>query len=101
MRTPYAADFLLLARVLMPCPAAERIKLATQLIREATEARTHFNVSHCCHPTFGDGSLMARVMPLGPRAEPPASDVDFLDALRVAAEALRMHYLARLPTSQL
>ncbi|WP_431300141.1 hypothetical protein [Tabrizicola sp. BL-A-41-H6] len=101
MRTPLAADVLLLARALMPLPKVGRMPFATRLIREATEAQAHFEATRCCHPTFGDGSLMARVLHLHPGAEPVASDPDFLDAMRIAAKALQTHYRARLPTSQL
>lgn len=101
MRTPLAADLLLLARALMPVPAVGRMTLARRLIREATEAQVHFEATHRCHPTFGDGSLMARVLYLRPVAEPVASDPDFLDAMCIAAQALRTHYTARLAASQL
>ncbi|MDP3264177.1 MAG: hypothetical protein U1E69_15600 [Tabrizicola sp.] len=101
MRTPLAADVLLLARALMPLPSARRMPYARRLIREATEAQMHFEATRRCHPTYGDGSLMARVLYLRPVAEPVASDPDFLDAICIAAQALRTHYRARLPTSQL
>jgi hypothetical protein len=100
MRPPLVQDLLLLARSLMPYPAADRIVAASKLIAEAGAALEYFQKHQQNHPQFGDGSLLARALALSPRPEPVLTDPDFLNALQTAIGAL-IHHQSRCLASQL
>jgi hypothetical protein len=91
MHPPLAGEVVLLARVLLLTPAAEQASIARGLLLEVESAFRHFCAHQKCHPAFGDGSLMGRLLPLCPPAEPLATDAAFLTALSNAAVALRTH----------
>lgn len=82
---------MLLARALLLVPAADQGPIARGLLAEVDAAYAYFRTHQKCHPAFGDGSLMGRLLPLCPPAEPLATDAAFLIALGNAAEALRIH----------
>ena len=48
-------------------------------------------LSGCFHPSFGDGSLIARCLTLAPPPEPFADDREFLRCLALAAHVMLVH----------
>ncbi len=101
IRPPMAAEILLLGRALLPLPQRSRRKRAELILAETFEAAAYFTASGKVHPSFGDGSLMARILPLRPVAEPFADNADFLQALSVAVGAMRRYRRTASPPSQL
>lgn len=84
-------ELLLFGRVLVAFSPDQRAAAAAAILEEVEIAARHLRHHLCCHPRFGDGSLMARCLRLGPSAEPPAHDRDFLSAMIYACMALRDH----------
>ena len=78
MRVPAAFEIVLLARVLTRLAPEDRPGRAAAILRETDEAERHLMLSGCFHPSFGDGSLIARCLTLAPPPEPFADDREFL-----------------------
>lgn len=91
MRPPIAAELVLFARALMVCPAGVRARRAKEILAETETAHDHLRHFGKIHPTFGDGSLTARLLSLSPGAEPFADDADFLQSLSTVVESLLFH----------
>lgn len=94
MRAPAASEIVLLARVLTRLAPEDRPFMASTILAEADEAERHLRLTGRAHPTFGDGSLMARCARLSPPPEPLADDREFLLCLVLAANALFIHSAA-------
>lgn len=91
MRAPAASEIVLLARVLTRLAPEDRPFLASTILAEADAADQHLRLTGRAHPTFGDGSLMARCARLSPPPEPLADDRAFLLCLILAANAVLIH----------
>lgn len=91
MRDPSGVELLLFARALLPVQAEARGSVASRILQEVDEADQYLRLLNRCHPAFGDGSLMARCLPLSPPAEPPGNDRDFLCCLVTACLSLLQH----------
>lgn len=86
-------ELVLLARVLLLYPESGRKTAADAMIDEVEIAHAHFGLFQRNHPTFGDGSLMSRAMSLKPGPEPLVNDPEFLQSIKIAAEALKHHFI--------
>ncbi len=91
MRVPSASEIVLLARVLTRLAPKDRSGMAMAILAETDEAELHLRLTGHTHPTFGDGSLMARCTQLSPPPEPLADDREFLACLALAANAVLIH----------
>lgn len=92
MRSPLAGELVMFARALMAHPAERRGMMAKQILAETEAAHDHIRHNGTIHPVLGDGSLMARILPLSPCSEPFADDLDFLNALGIVTEELVLHF---------
>lgn len=91
MRRPLPGDVVLFARVLSALPRVGRAQVARGLLAQA-ETADDYRLNHGrCHPTYGDGSLVARLMRVGMPPLTHADDAEFLHALRIVADALLKH----------
>ncbi len=91
MQRPLGFEILLLARYLAGRPKSAQAVEAARIFYEVDQAEAHFLRHNRPHPQFGDGSLMARLIPLRPGPEIFADAPRFLDALQIAARALSEH----------
>lgn len=91
MRPPSGPELLLFGRVLVTFPPDQRATVAVKILDEIELAATHLRHHGRCHPTLGDGSLMARCLGLNPTPAPPTNDSEFLTALIQACIALLHH----------
>ncbi len=92
MRAPLAGELVIFARALMAHPAEKRGMMAKEILAETEAAHDYIRHNGTIHPALGDGSLMARILPLSPCSEPFADDLDFLNALAIVIEELVLHF---------
>ncbi|WP_309666104.1 hypothetical protein [Tabrizicola sp.] len=76
----------------MLLPGTGRRSAADAMMCEVEVAYAHFQRYQRIHPAFGDGSLMSRALSLEPGPEPLANDPEFLQSIKIAAEALDHHF---------
>lgn len=91
MRAPAAFEIVLLARILTRVAPEDRRHTARAILHDANVAERHLMLHGTTHPTFGDGSLLARCLQLSPPPEPFADDPTFLRCLALAADVLLLH----------
>ncbi len=88
MRQILLGDVTAAARALVTAPPGDRARLIRLWLDQAHMAHAFHKRIGRPHPLWGNGSLMARALAAGPRAEPLPSDPDYLSALRLVIEAL-------------
>lgn len=88
MRQVLLGDVTAAARALLTAPPGDRARLIRLWLDQAHMAHACHKRTGRPHPLWGNGSLMARALAAGARAEPLPSDTDYLHALRHVIEAL-------------
>jgi hypothetical protein len=91
MPRPLPGDLVLFARVLAARSRDERARAADLLLRDSEVAERHRLTFNTCHPKFGDGSLVSRLMREPLPALTFGDDPDLLHALQVVARSVLKH----------
>jgi hypothetical protein len=82
------------ARVLAARSQGERARAADLLLQASEVAERHRLAFHTCHPKFGDGSFVARLMRESFSALTLGDDPDLLHAMQVVARAILKHTMS-------
>lgn len=91
MLHPLPSDIVLFARLVKCTAADDRARLARRLLIEADDAHRYCREHSLAHPSFGDGSLVTRLMKLSVPPLEYGDDPEFLTALCIVADAVLTH----------
>ena len=91
MPRPLPAELILFARVLKGMPRDDQENRARRLLIETDEANGYRLKHGRSHPTYGDGSLIARLLKISVPHLDYGDEPEFLTALCIVADAILTH----------
>ena len=95
MRPVTVTDLCAAARVLLALPEAQRATGMAALIARTERADRYRRETGCCHPAYGNGTLLAAAL-AHPARDPDCPGArDYLACLGLACEALLRHGAGR------